>query len=113
VDRARLIEQAAGDRALLGEIIGMYLESNATLLDPVIEAIKRQEGYELEHAAHRLKGTFGALAADRAAKAAARLEAIGQARDLTGAWAALDELRVEADRLAAELKIIGGEVTPA
>jgi HPt (histidine-containing phosphotransfer) domain-containing protein len=108
IDREKLLEQAGGDCDLLDEIIGMFLEDSPGLLEPLELAIQRGNARGLEHAAHKLKGTFGSLAASRAADAAYRLESIGGSGDLNEARGALDELREEIQCVENELRLLLG-----
>jgi signal transduction histidine kinase/CheY-like chemotaxis protein len=106
VDGDRLLEQARGAPQLLAELVEMFMEERATILEPVARAIERWDPDGLEQAAHRLKGTFGSLAAPRAIEAARRLELIARAGDPDQAMAALASLRSEVDLLEDELQSI-------
>ena len=74
----------------------------------VLSAIERENRRELEIAAHRLKGTFGALAAKPAADAARRLEDIARVGKLNQAGPPLDALKSELNRLEEELLAFAG-----
>ena len=66
----------------------------------------------LRAAAHRLKGTFGSLAADHAAALAARLECLGRDGDLENAPRELENLKREAERVDAELRALRKAAPP-
>ena len=86
----------------------MFIQERAAILEPIVRAIEQCDPNRLERAAHRLKGTFGTLAAPRASEAARRLELIGRDGDLQPADGALDVLRLEMGRLESELRSIAG-----
>ena len=87
----------------------MFLEQSPGLLEPLALALERGNARGLEHAAHKLKGTFGSLAASRASDAAARLERLGETGDLNEGREALDELREEIQSLENELRLLLGK----
>ena len=111
IDVARLLEYAGGDRGLIGELVEMFVKERPTMLTAVAQAIVQGSFSELERAAHRLKGTFGALAADPAIAAAKRLESIALNRDMTEAEAVLDELRSLLGRMERELSAFADQVS--
>ena len=103
VDTARLLEYAGGDRGLIDELVEIFVQQRLTILTPVIQAIVHDSPRELEIAAHQLKGTFGALAADSASAEARRLETIALTGDLTKAEAVLNKLRAQLGQIELEL----------
>jgi len=111
VDAAKLLEQAGGDPQLVAELVALFMEERAQILEPIVQAIEQCDSIELEQAAHRLMGTLGSLAAPRASKAAHRLELIGRTGDLAGAETALAALRAEVRRLEIELLAIADRVS--
>ena len=106
VDSDRLFEQAGGGPEHVAELIGMFMEERAAILEPIVQAIEQCDPLELEQAAHKLKGTLGSLAAPRATEAARRLELIARVGDLDEAQTALTFLRGEITRLEHELQSI-------
>jgi CheY-like chemotaxis protein len=106
VDSDRLFEQAGGGPEHVAELIEMFMEERAAILEPIVQAIEQCDTLELEQAAHKLKGTLGSLAAPRATEAARRLELIARVGDLEEAQAALTFLRGEIARLEDELQSI-------
>jgi signal transduction histidine kinase/CheY-like chemotaxis protein len=106
VDAKRLLDQAAGDPELVADLVDMFVRERAKILQPVLDAIEQCNARELEHAAYKLQGTFGALAAPRAAEVARRLELIGRGGDLATAPGAVDLLEREMAQLENELATI-------
>jgi two-component system sensor histidine kinase/response regulator len=103
VDWQTAIEQAAGDRSLVSEMIEVYMEEKPKLLSSIERAIDAGDEAGLRRAAHTLKGALHHLAADRAAGAAAVLEAIGKSGTTAHGPAAYQTLCVELGLLEPEL----------
>ena len=108
IDTVRLLEYVGGDRGLIDELVEMFGDERATILEPVVRAIERNSPTDLELAAHRLKGTFGALAADPAAEQASLLVSFALAGDLNSARTVLNELRRQLGRMESELVAFAG-----
>jgi len=106
VDTDRLLAQAGGDLKLVTELVEMFVEERAEILEPLARAIDDCNAAELEQAANRLRGTFGSLAAPRASEAVRRLELIGRGGDMDAAETAMKMLRLEVSRLETELQSI-------
>jgi HPt (histidine-containing phosphotransfer) domain-containing protein len=81
-----------GDRALLKEIVELFLEDAPGQLADIRTALVRADGAALERAAHTLKGAVGNFGARAAAEAVLELELMGRARDFSRAQATLAEL---------------------
>ena len=109
VDRARLLERVAGDRALLEKIIDMYTGGRPALLRELEVAIESGDAAAVHRKAHKLKGTFGALAAETATAAAERILALAGAGDLSELPAAYEALAREAEKVERELREIESE----
>jgi CheY-like chemotaxis protein len=103
IDWPTAFEQAAGDRSLVAEMIDVYMEEKPKLLSSIQQAIDAGDEAGLRRAAHTLKGALHHLAADRAAGAAAVLEAIGKSGTTAHGPAAYQTLCVELGRLEPEL----------
>jgi HPt (histidine-containing phosphotransfer) domain-containing protein len=103
VDWSTALDQAAGDRGLVLEMIDVYLEEKPKLLSSIRRAIDTGDEAGLRRAAHTLKGALHHLAADRAADAAAVLEAIGKSGTTVHGPAAYQALCLELGRLEPEL----------
>ena len=104
LDRETLFEQVAGDADLVLRLVELFTADTADALARVRDAIARRSPADVEHAAHRLKGSCGALAALAAVHAAQRVEDAGRGRDLRVAAAAADDLERELARLMPELE---------
>ncbi|HVX14538.1 MAG TPA: response regulator [Pirellulales bacterium] len=92
IDWERTLDQAANDRELVLEMIGVYFDELPNLLARIAQGIEANDGPELRRAAHTLKGALHHLAAERAATAAAELEtkgSSGRAVDGRGAYQTL------------------------
>ncbi|HWB10299.1 MAG TPA: response regulator [Pirellulales bacterium] len=103
IDWDTALEQAAGDRSLVQEMIDVYMEEKPKLLSSIQRAIDTDDQAGLRRAAHTLKGALHHLAADRAAGAAAVLEAIGKSGTTAHGPAAYQTLCSELGRLDPEL----------
>lgn len=102
-----LLEQVEGDKALMVEIIRLFLDDAPAMLNEIRELIARGDGPLLERAAHRIKGSLATLGAHRASTCAKKLEHVGREGRLAESHAlfrdledALAELEVELVSLA-------------
>jgi two-component system sensor histidine kinase/response regulator len=96
---ADALERVEGDRELLAEMIGLFLEECPDLVAEMRSALTAQDAAALHHAAHTLKGSVGNFSARRAFAAALTLEKLGRAGDLAAAPAAFAALEQELERL--------------
>ncbi len=101
VDEA--VGRLGGDRELFVELAATFLGQLPTWVSAIRGAVARGDAKQLSAAAHPLKGSLGTFAAKPAAEAAARLEAMGRAGDLSNAPVALDCLERELARLTPAL----------
>src|SRR5262249_11913578 len=88
-----LLGGVGGDKRLLEKPAKFFLTDLPRLLARIRTASKAGDGEELAKAAHALKGAIGNFGATRAVAAAAELERLGKAGELSsveGAWAALE-----------------------
>ena len=117
VDRAALLDRIGGSRELLEEVTGMYNHQRPALLNQLQEALDAGDAGLVYRRAHRLKGTFGSLAAEKAVAIAARISDLARGGDLAAARDQLDHLAAEAKKVEIELRQIDaqewGEPTPA
>jgi HPt (histidine-containing phosphotransfer) domain-containing protein len=105
------LQVVQGDRALLGELAGVFREEYPKLLERAREAIDAGDAKSLQLAAHTLKGALGNFAAASAVEAAAALEAMARKRDLSGAPAAWQALHERLVRLAPAMQRLAGVTT--
>ena len=109
-DRDHALECLDGDMALLLEIAQMYLTEGPGRLEEIREGLKRRDAPAVEHAAHRLRGSLGALGASLAADAAQTLESVAARGDFSRIEDAVAALEREAARLRPALEsLIKGE----
>ncbi len=102
LDREALLRRLDGDQGLMRELAQALLEDCPRQLAAVRSAVEAGDAARLRGAAHKLKGSLTMFGAP-AAVPAARLEALGQGGDLTGAAGLLAELEAEAGRLTGAL----------
>jgi len=102
-DEQAALARVAGDRGLLKEIAGIYLDSYEDMVQGVRDAVSAGDAAALKSAAHFIKGTVSNFEALQATAAARELEQMGNDGQLDGAPAKLVELEREAARLADEL----------
>jgi signal transduction histidine kinase/DNA-binding response OmpR family regulator len=109
VDAALML--VGGDRKLLAQLCGTFLDQSATLLGTIRKAVETGSADDVYRCAHTLGGSIAIFAARRAADAATRLEQIGRSRDLRQGAAAVDELTRELTLLEPVLAELGREGT--
>jgi signal transduction histidine kinase/CheY-like chemotaxis protein/HPt (histidine-containing phosphotransfer) domain-containing protein len=112
LDREAAMGRASGDRALLAELTGIFLEETPETLRRIEQAVEARDAKAIERLAHRLKGALLTLAAPAAAEAALELETAAGAGPEDAAREALDRLRREVSRLEEELKSSALEPKP-
>ncbi len=83
---------AEGDRELLHWMVHVFCGQCPKLLGEIRDSVLCGDGAALERAAHKLKASVGQFGAQRASQAAARLEELGGAGDVTGFQQAYPEL---------------------
>jgi signal transduction histidine kinase/CheY-like chemotaxis protein len=105
------LDRVGGDRELLREIAGVFLDSYPGQLAELRDAVARRDSRAVQRAAHGLKGAVGNFGARAAAAAAERLELMGRAQDLAGAEAALGELSEALTRLGPALAALRTEAS--
>jgi HPt (histidine-containing phosphotransfer) domain-containing protein len=96
---ADALERVEGDRELLAEMIGLFLEEYPDLVAELRSALTVHDATLLHHTAHTLKGSVGNFSAHRAFAAALTLEKLGRSGDLAAAPAAFAALERELEYL--------------
>jgi signal transduction histidine kinase/CheY-like chemotaxis protein len=109
LDNDRLFEQTGGDLEALAELAALFMQERDTILQPIVQAIESCDPGQLEQAAHKLKGTFGSLAAPRATAAVCRLERMGRVGNPDAVQSALTALRAEVGLLEDELRSLADD----
>jgi HPt (histidine-containing phosphotransfer) domain-containing protein len=107
VDWTAAVGRLSGDRELLGELIGLFLDECPKLMATIRQAAADGDAPALRLAAHTLKGSVGNFAARRAFEAAMRLETLARDGTFTGVPAALTVLEREFEALLPELSELG------
>ena len=84
----------------------MFEEERAELLAPLARAIETADSGGVRSEAHKLKGTFGTLAAAEAAELASQLERAGSQGDLSGIVPLFESMHKSVDAIGHDLQII-------
>ncbi|MCI0461691.1 MAG: response regulator, partial [Gemmataceae bacterium] len=85
LDRAAVLARVGGNAGLLRELIEVFQADCTRLIPELQQALSAQDAGTVRRAAHTLKGMVAFFDAAGACAAAARLEDLGAAGDLTGA----------------------------
>ena len=97
------LESTGGDRALLEELIGVFLAAMPAWMQELESALARQDAGEVHRVAHTIKGAVDSCGAARAYDAAMVLERMGRAGDLSNARSVFGTLAREIDRVLPQL----------
>ncbi|MCA9639058.1 MAG: response regulator [Polyangiaceae bacterium] len=103
-DAEVLIQHAAGDRELAGELVEVFLEEYPGWLAEMRKGIEAADGESVRRAAHTLKGAVDHCGASSAFDLALVVERMGRDDDMTGAHVAFQELSAELSRLEPALR---------
>jgi HPt (histidine-containing phosphotransfer) domain-containing protein len=95
-----------GDRVLLAEIVRLFVEERPGLIESMEHALRDGDARELAQAAHKAKGAFGNLSAPLAQQAAVELELLARHGELALATDVFLRLRMQVERLEAELRAL-------
>jgi len=96
-----------GDRALLTELIGIFLEDCPRRLHEIEHAVKEGNAIGVRQAAHSLKGMVACFAARSAQGLANEMESLGKTGALSKASDLLPTLLLEFARVMHHLKAVG------
>jgi two-component system, sensor histidine kinase and response regulator len=99
LDEAAVLASVGGDRELLGELLGIFLEDSPGQLQAVRDAVAGTDPTALMRAAHTLSGSLRVLGAPAAIRLVAPLEALGRESRLEGAAALLAQFEPELERV--------------
>jgi two-component system sensor histidine kinase/response regulator len=105
-DVAALKERADGDIDLLNELVGVFLDSYAPLMDELRRALKQRDARGIQMAAHSMKTTVGTLCAPVAFDAAFQVEQLAREGKVEEAGLACWRLEHEVARLATALEML-------
>ena len=104
LDVERMRGQLGDDDELVADIIRLYLDDAPIRLHAIAAAIDARDVARLRAEAHTVKGSAGALSAQRVVDAARALEMVAESGDLGLAAPRYAALVSEAERLAAVLR---------
>ncbi len=99
LDRQGLLDRVGGDRELLRELVGIFLDESAGWLAAIEASVYTQDARGLKLHAHLLAGTAASLGAQVLSDAARDLELMGQTSVLSGAVEAYRRLLAAAAEL--------------
>lgn len=99
IDREAALARLGGDERLLQDLIQFFLEDSPGLREQIRRSLRDGNAFDLERAAHSLKGLAANFGADHAVKAAYEVEQIGHSGALAEAQPAIDHLEAEIERL--------------
>jgi two-component system sensor histidine kinase/response regulator len=99
VNLAAALALVDGDRELLGELVGVFLQEYPRQMASVRDAVERRDPQCLRRTAHLLKGSLSAFGGNPAFDMAAHLEARGIDEDMAGAVVDLPKLERAAEAL--------------
>jgi signal transduction histidine kinase/DNA-binding response OmpR family regulator/HPt (histidine-containing phosphotransfer) domain-containing protein len=105
------LESTGGDRVLLRELIGVFLEHAPEWIRELGSALGRGDAAEVQRLAHTIKGAVDSCGAARAYDAAMLLERMGRQGDLAAAAAAYAALDSEIARVLPELADYAGKLS--
>ena len=105
-DRESLLERVEGDRELLREMVGLFLDDCPNRLANLHHALLRGDAAQVALVAHSIKGSVCNLSASAATEAAAKLEELAVSGDLSLAGKAGEDLERELARLQPALTAI-------
>jgi two-component system sensor histidine kinase/response regulator len=114
-DRSALLAFVDADVKLRNELITLFLAECPRLVAAIRRSVEQRHAGEIATAAHTLKGALSAVAANRAALAADRLDRLARGGDLSDVDRAHTELQDELKALLPELNAAVAEAgrTPA
>jgi two-component system, sensor histidine kinase and response regulator len=102
-DLTAALHYVGGDRALLDELLGIFVEDAPVRMDAIRKAIAGGEATELTREAHTLKGALKVIGATTAAGLAQGLEALARDGNMSEADKLSTALEREMDRLMQSL----------
>jgi CheY-like chemotaxis protein len=108
-DQAALLRRLGGDKALLGDVVRLFLEDCPDRLAAITAALDGGDTERLRAAAHALKGAAGTLSATRLSAIARTIETLAADGQAAAARAECDALVAEAARVMDRIRTL----TPA
>jgi HPt (histidine-containing phosphotransfer) domain-containing protein len=108
LDEAALMILVGGNRALAGELAGLYLDDLEARVTEITAAVGERDADRLRMAAHTLRGSSGSLRAENVSATAGTLETMGRSGVLDGMQLALEALNVALASLRPRLVALAG-----
>ena len=105
-DREAALITVGGDEALLGEVVGLFLDDCPRLLSEIEGAIGRSDAPSIKRLAHTVRGVAGTFGLPAVGLAAVTLEAKGGAESWNEARVAFEDLRLGIDRVRPVLEAV-------
>ncbi|UCC32038.1 MAG: Hpt domain-containing protein, partial [Phycisphaerales bacterium] len=99
IDIEQALENLAGNRELLVEVLNSFIETIPKILEDLDNAVSVEDASGLAAAAHSLKGAAANVCAEPIRRTARRLEELGRWNELGGVDRLLADLRKHVDRL--------------
>ena len=109
LDESALMELVGGDRALAGELAGLFLEDLEPRVTEITAAVRGLDAGRLRAGAHALRGSAGTMKAQSVSLAAGVLETMGRSGELHGVQVALENLNTALASLRPRLVALAGE----
>jgi CheY-like chemotaxis protein len=109
LDTEALLRSVNGNRKLLWEIAGLFIDGCPGALERMRAAVVSRDARALEEEAHAFKGSVSFFLARRAVEAATELEQIGREGDLTRAEVVYTRLEREVTHLGPTLSALARE----
>jgi HPt (histidine-containing phosphotransfer) domain-containing protein len=109
VDAERIAKLRALEAGLVGELVGLFLETAHERLDEIARATARHDVPLVERLAHNLRGTCATLGMQRLADLLRALEQRAEERQLDDSAPLLDELRRELGVDVGLLRVIAAD----
>ncbi len=107
-DRQAALVTVGGDKALLGEVVGLFLDDCPRLLAEIEGAIDRSDTSTVKRLAHTVRGVAGNFGLPAVTRAATALESNGQVGSWDEARSAFRDLRTGLDRVRPQLETVVG-----
>jgi len=99
IDLSMAMEAVDGDRELLEELVGLFLEEYPKQLVELETLVNKNDYRQLERSAHSFKGAVGNFGAKRAFDLAYQLETLGKSSQLNEAVKVVEALKQEMTQL--------------
>ena len=110
LDLRDALERLEGDRALLDELLGLFLEDCPPKLERLHQAVDREDMEAVHGLGHAVKGAAANLSLGPIRKAASRVEGAGTEGRVAEARKAIEDLEAEFERLK---KYLSSQTAPA